>query len=361
MFRNPDLASVLERIAQSGPDGFYRGATARAIVEQMRHDHGLMTHADLAGYVAKWREPLQFKYRGMTITSMPPPSSGGVTLAMIGHILEHFDLRQLGLGTPAALHVTFEAMRRAFAARNAKLGDPDFVSMPLAELLGSSWADAQSATIDSGRATPSREIQTASETQSSGLHTTHFSIVDAEGNAVALTTTLNWWYGSGITVAGAGFLLNNEMDDFAAIPGTPNAYGLVQGEPNAIAPKKRMLSSMSPTIVAGPDGQLRLVAGAAGGPTIITSVFQEISNVLDFGLDTRRAVLAPRYHMQHLPDVVAYESGGMLDTTRQQLEAMGHTFEPRPHIADAPLIGREGNEWVGVSEPRRAGALAAAP
>ncbi|HEY5957370.1 MAG TPA: gamma-glutamyltransferase, partial [Polyangiaceae bacterium] len=180
-----------------------------------------------------------------------------------------------------------------------------------------------------------------------------------KGMAVALTTTLNTGFGSGVVAS--GILLNNEMDDFAAVPGSANGYGLVQGEPNAIAPGKRMLSSMSPTIVTGPDGQVRLVAGAAGGPTIITSVFEEISNVLDFGLDTRRAVLAPRFHMQHLPDTVTIETGGLLTGTRQNLESMGYAFSERQHIADAPMIGREGSQWVGVAEPRREGSLAAGP
>jgi gamma-glutamyltranspeptidase/glutathione hydrolase len=193
----------------------------------------------------------------------------------------------------------------------------------------------------------------------SGPHTTHLSVVDDDGNTVALTTTLNWFYGSGITVKGAGFVLNNEMDDFASVPGTANSYGLVQGEANAIAPGKRMLSSMAPTIVVAPDGKVVLVAGAAGGPTIITSVFQELSNVVDFDLDVGWAVAAPRFHMQHLPDVVSYEKDGLVEATGKRLEAMGYTLKERGHIATAPAIGRAGNEWVGVPEPRRVGAGAA--
>ena len=185
--------------------------------------------------------------------------------------------------------------------------------------------------------------------------------MDGDGNAVALTTTLNWWYGSGVTVKGAGFVLNNEMDDFAAVPGTANGYGLVQGEANAIASGKRMLSSMSPTIVTGPDGKVILVTGAAGGPTIITSVFEELSNILDFGLDPGAAVSVPRFHMQHLPDVVTTEKNGIIEETQKRLETMGYAFKERGHIADAPLIARVGAEWVGVAEPRRLGGLAAAP
>ena len=360
-WKNPELATVLKRIAEKGPEGFYQGETAKALIAQMKRDHGLITGADLKAYQAKWRQPLEFTYRGAKLTAMPPPSSGGVTLAMICHILDGIDLKKLGFQTPEELHTIFEAMRRSFAARNAKLGDPDFVKMPLDELLGANWANDQRATIQPDRATPSTDIESAGVPSGTGPHTTHFSIVDGDGNAVALTTTLNWWYGSGVTVKGAGFVLNNEMDDFAAVPGTANGYGLVQGEANAIASGKRMLSSMSPTIVTGPDGKVILVTGAAGGPTIITSVFEELSNILDFGLDPGAAVSVPRFHMQHLPDVVTTEKNGIIEETQKRLETMGYAFKERGHIADAPLIARVGAEWVGVAEPRRLGGLAAAP
>jgi len=267
----------------------------------------------------------------------------------------------MGFQSPIALHTVFEAMRRSFAARNAKLGDPDFVKMPLDELLSVTWANNQRATIRPDRATPSSEIESAGVPSGTGPHTTHFSVVDAEGNAVALTTTLNWWYGSGVTVKGAGFVLNNEMDDFAAVPGTANGYGLVQGEANAIAPGKRMLSSMSPTIVTNAEGRILLVAGAAGGPTIISSVFEEISNVVDFKRDPGTAVSAPRFHMQHLPDVVTFEKNGMSEGTSKALESMGYSFKERDHVADAPLVAWDGVEWVGIAEPRRLGSLAASP
>jgi gamma-glutamyltranspeptidase / glutathione hydrolase len=361
VWKNPELATVLKRIAKQGRDGFYQGPTAQALLAEMKRERGLITQTDLDTYQAVWRDPLQFSYRGAKLVTMPPPSSGGATLAMICHIVEGFDLGKLGFQTPAELHVVFEAMRRAFAARNAKLGDPDFVKMPLDELLSSAWANQQRSTITADRATPSNEIPSAGAPSGGGPHTTHFSVVDSQGNAVALTTTLNFWYGSGVTVKGAGFVLNNEMDDFAAVPGTANQFGLVQGEANAIAPRKRMLSSMAPTIVSGPDGKIILVAGAAGGPTIITSVFEELSNVLDFGLDFSVAVGAPRFHMQHLPDTVAFERAGIVPETRRRLETMGYTLTERGHIADAPLIGRSGSEWIGVAEPRRQGALAAAP
>lgn len=358
-FKNPELAVVLERI-EKGPSGFYEGPTAAALVKQMKEEGGLITLADLKKYQAKWRKPVEFTYRGHKIASMPPPSSGGVTLAMIAHILEGYEIGKLGFQSPEQLHYVFEAMRRAYAARNAKLGDPDFVKMPLAELLSEGWAKEQRATILPDRATPSSEIA-AAPASASGPHTTHFSVVDANGDAVALTTTINWWYGSGVTVKGGGFVLNNEMDDFASVPGTANGFGLVQGEANAIAPGKRMLSSMAPTIVTGPDGKVLLVAGGAGGPTIITAVWQELSNMIDFGLDVGAAVSAPRFHMQHLPDEVIFEKDGLSPATSKRLEAMGYAFKERGHLADAPAIGRAGEEWVGAAEPRRLGSLAAAP
>jgi gamma-glutamyltranspeptidase/glutathione hydrolase len=359
-FKNPELAAVLKRI-EKGPKGFYEGPTAEAIVAQMKADGGIMTLADLKKYQAKWRTPIELTYRGHKIASMPPPSSGGVTIAMISKILEGYDLKQLGFQTPEELHYVFEAMRRAFAARNAKLGDPDFVKMPIEQLLGDAWAKEQRATILPDRATPSADITAAGPASASGPHTTHFSVVDAAGDAVAMTTTINWWYGSGVTVKGAGFVLNNEMDDFAAVPGTANSFGLVQGEANAIAPGKRMLSSMAPTIVTGPDGKVLLVAGAAGGPTIISAVFLEMSNVVDFQLDVGAAVAAPRFHMQHLPDEVLYEKDGLAEATQKRLEAMGYKMKERGHLADAPAIGRAGAEWAGAPEPRRIGAAAAAP
>jgi len=357
-WRNPELAVVLRRIAAAGPKGFYEGPTAQALVAEMKADGGLITLTDLKSYEAKWRPPLQFTYRGRQLTTMPPPSSGGVTMAMICHILEGFDLGPLGFESPEALHDVFEAMRRAFAARNAKLGDPDFVKMPLERLLSSAWATEQRATIDPQHATPSSSIQTDGAMSGAGPHTTNFSVVDGEGNAVALTTTVNWWFGSGVTVRGAGFVLNNEMDDFASVPGTANGFGLVQGEANAIAPHKRMLSSMSPTIVTE-GGNVMLVLGAAGGPTIISSVLEELVAVVDFHQTIGAATSAPRFHMQHQPDEVSFEKSGLPAATADRLRAMGYTLKERGHLADAPTIGREGNEWVGVAEPRRSGGLAA--
>jgi gamma-glutamyltranspeptidase/glutathione hydrolase len=291
---------------------------------------------------------------------MPLPSSGGLAIAMIAHLLEGYDLAQLGWHSPAHVHLVAEAMRRVFLARNEILGDPDFVKNPVDELLSMEWAEKQRATIVPDRATPTESLGGgAARSGGRGPHTTHFSVADDQGNAVALTTTVNGWYGAGVTVTGAGFLLNNEMDDFASVPGTANQFGLVQGEANSIAPGKRMLSSMTPTVVLGKDGRVELVLGAAGGPTILTAVFQILSNIVDFGFDVTTAVNAPRFHQQDYPDKMMTEPGGFSDELRSALAAMGHELSERHHIADAPSIGREGSAFTGAREPRRPGSEAA--
>ncbi len=358
-WKNPELAATLERISAKGPAGFYEGPTAEMVAAEMKRGGGLVTTADLVSYRAKWRPPVLFQYRGRSIVSMAPPSSGGVTLAMMAHILEGYDLSKLPFHGTEEMHLIFEAMRRAFVARNEKLGDPDFVENPVPRLLSPQWAAEQRASIKPDRATPTTELPGATPMNGgAGPHTTNFSVVDARGNAVALTTTLNWFYGAGVTVPGAGFVLNNEMDDFATVPGTPNGYGLVQGEPNSVAPGKRMLSSMSPSIVLDKDGHVILVLGAAGGPTITTAVFLQLAAVADHGLDIAAAVSAPRFHEQGLPDVVMHEKGGLQEGERKALEAMGYTFKEREHIADAPAIGWSAGTWVGAAEPRRLGSLA---
>jgi gamma-glutamyltranspeptidase/glutathione hydrolase len=265
----------------------------------------------------------------------------------------------MGWHSVQELHLQAEAMRRAFAARNARLGDPDFVKNPLDELLSETWSRTQRATIREDHATPSEEIAGAPPSSGDGPHTTHFSVVDAQGNAVALTTTLNWWFGSGVMVSGAGFMLNNEMDDFASKPGTANGFGLVQGEPNAIAPSKRMLSSMTPTLVFRPDGRLVLILGAAGGPTIISSVYEILSSVVDHGIDVDSAVDAPRIHHQHLPDEIFFEKSGLSEQQRNGLVNLGHKLHERDHIADAPSIGWSERGWIGAPEPRRPGGMSA--
>ncbi len=359
VWRNPDLAAVLERIAERGPAGFYEGETADLIVAEMQRGGGIITHEDLRSYEPRWREPVEFRYRDRRVISMPPPSSGGITLALIANILENDDLGRLGWSTAPALHLTAEAMRRAFADRNHFLGDPDFVEIPLARLLSPQHAAAWRATISRERATPSSEVVADAVPVEEGNHTTHFSIVDAAGNAVALTTTINELFGSAVTVAGAGFLLNDEMDDFTSKPGSPNLYGLVQGEANAIVPGKRMLSAMTPTIVLDDRDRPWLVTGARGGPRIITAVFQVLSNVVDHGMELGAAVSAPRIHHQHLPDVLFYEEGGLTAETVRALEAMGHTVQARRgYIGNAPSILRQGDQWVGVPDPRVGGSAA---
>jgi gamma-glutamyltranspeptidase/glutathione hydrolase len=361
-FRSPELAATLERIAAKGSAGFYEGKTAELLVKTMQKDKGLITLKDLKGYEAKWRTPIAFDYRGLHVISMPPPASGGVVLAMIAHELSSYDLGKLGWHSAAHLHLEMEAMRRAYLARNTGLGDPDFVKNSLDELLSDAWADKQRASIKPDHATSTRDLVSSGTTVGEdGPHTTHFSVVDAAGNAVAITTTLNGWYGCGVTVTGAGFVLNNEMDDFSTVPGAPNMFGLRQGESNAIAPGKRMLSSMAPSIVTSADGKVELVLGAAGGPTITTTVFQILSNVADFHFTIAEATNAPRFHQQDFPEGVTLEKGGFSDALVAALVAMGHAVDTRDHIADAPSIGRDESGWIGVAEPRRAGSLAAGP
>ncbi len=355
--RNPALAAVLRRLSDQGPTGFYQGVTADLLVNDMMAHNGLLTHEDLKSYEAKWRPPLSFTYRGLTVLSMPPPSSGGVTLAMMLHILEGYELRPLGWHSAVHVHLLAETMRRAYAARNRTLGDPDFVSNPLQELLSPTWATKARSTIRLDRSTPSTDLASSPE----GEHTTHLSAVDADGNVVALTTTVNAWFGSGITVPGAGFLLNNEMDDFAARPGQPNAFGLVQGTSNAIAPGKRMLSSMTPTLVLDGSGHLVMALGAAGGPTITTAVLQILSNRVDFGFGLGQAVAAPRLHHQQFPDAVIVEASGFETWQIEGLKGRGHKVVERDHLADAPSIGVEGPVFLGAADVRRSGGLAIGP
>ena len=355
-WRNPDLAATLRRIAEHGAAGFYEGETADLIVAEMERGGGLITHEDLRRYEAKWRDPVVFKYRDHTVISMPPASSGGLTLALIASILEGYDLRALGWHSPQALHLTAEAMRRAFADRNHYLGDPDFVDIPRPQFLSKTYAEQQRASINPARATPSSSVQAGAIAPAESDHTTHFSVVDGSGNAVALTTTINDLYGSGVTVTGAGFLLNDEMDDFTSKPGTPNMYGLVQGEANAIAPEKRMLSAMTPTIVLAPQtNRPMIVTGARGGPRIITATWQVISNIVDYGMDVTAAVYAPRIHHQHLPDALRYERGGLTAATIEALRAMGHNVEEYGSIGNAPALLWQDGEWRGTFDPRSGG------
>lgn len=354
-FRQPGLASTLRRIAQSGPDGFYKGETAHLIVAEMKRGGGLITHEDLESYTAEWRTPVTFSYRGHTVISMPPVSSGGVTMALIANILEGYDLRGLGWHSPEHVHLLIEAMKRAFADRNRYLGDPDFVDIPLERLISKEYAEGLRASINLRRATPAEEVAPGLEPVHEGEHTTHYSIVDGQGNAASVTTTIaGAWRMSPVSVRGAGFILNNEMVDFTAKPGSPNFYGLVQGEANAVEGGKRMLSSMAPSIVLDPTGKLLLVTGTGGGPRIITMVFQNISNVVDFGMNVVQAVHAPRVHHQHLPDEVQYGEGGLPPETIRRLEALGHKLQVNPPWGggiQAIMVLPDGT-LAGVSDPR---------
>jgi gamma-glutamyltranspeptidase/glutathione hydrolase len=361
-FAQPELAATLERVGERGRNGFYVGETADLIVAEMERGGGIVTHEDLAGYEAAWREPIEFTYREHTVLSMPPSSSGGATLAAMAKILEGYDLGAMGWHSVRHIHLLSEAWKRAYADRNAYLADPDFVDIPLERMISAEYGEERRSGISMTRATPALEISPGLGSTDRG-ETTHLSVVDPAGNAVAVTTTINSFYGSKVTVEGAGFVLNNEMDDFAAQPGSPNQYGLVQGEANAIEPGKRMLSAMTPTIVVDPAGQLLLVLGSPGGATIITNVFQQISNVIDFGMNVRQAVNAPRLHHQHLPDRIEYEPGSLSPEVVVALEAMGHQVEERirsgavyPYIGDVQVIQRTPDGALeAASDPRRGG------
>ena len=364
-FAQPDLAGTLRRVALDGRDGFYRGRTAALIDTEMRRGGGLITSDDLARYAAVWRDPVEFEYRGHTVISMPPPSSGGATLAEMLNILEGYDLAALGYHSPEHLHLWAEAAKRAFVDRNAFLADPDFVPQPTGQMTSDAYAAERRVDIRMDRAISSERVRPGllgsaptGGRQREGEHTTHYSIVDAHGNAAAITTTLNSLYGNLVTVTGAGFLLNNEMDDFTIRPGTPNQFGLVQGDANAIQPEKRMLSAMAPTILLDSTGHVKLVTGSPGGPTIITTVAQIISNIVDFKMDLATATAAPRLHHQHVPDVLRYERDGLSPETESALRTLGHRLEARPgYQGDTQSIVILGDKTlVGVADPRRGGA-----
>ena len=366
-FAQPDLAAVLTRLRDQGPDDFYRGETADLIVAEMARGGGIITLEDLDLYETVWREPVAFDYRGHTVHSMPPPSSGGLTMAAIANLVERWDLGAMGWNAPETIHVMAESFRRAYADRNEYLADPDFVELPVDEFLSEDYADRRAETISTERATPSSEVSPGIDAFLDESHTTHYSVVDGDGNAVAVTTSINSWYGGKVVVEGAGFFLNNTMDDFAAKPGTPNQFGLVQGERNAIGPGKRMLSAMSPTIVEDPSGDLFLVTGTPGGATIITTVLQSIINVVDHGMNVVQAVHAPRVHHQHLPDLVFFEYGGLGAATTTALESLGHAVRERdPGPPDAYFTGGMSGDvqlimampdgsYTGWSDPRRGG------
>jgi gamma-glutamyltranspeptidase/glutathione hydrolase len=357
--QQPELARTLERIARNGAGEFYEGETAVRFADEMAKHGGLISREDLKAYKPIERTPLTGAYKGYTIITAPPSSSGGVAVLEMLGILEGTGYEKGGAGSASAIHYLAESMRRAYADRNTYLGDPDFVKVPIAGLLDRSYHERLRASIDPERATPSEQVRPGRPVGSEQMETTHYSVVDADGNAVAVTYTLNGGYGNGITVPGLGFLLNNEMDDFAAKPGTPNMFGLVQGEANAIAPGKRPLSSMSPTIVLK-DGKLFMTAGAPGGSRISTAVAQVILNVIDFGMNVQDAVDAPRVHHQWLPDKLSLERGISPDTVAL-LKTRGYEVDYAPGVvlAQVAAILNDGGWLQGASDGRSSGGKAA--
>ncbi|MDT8070508.1 MAG: gamma-glutamyltransferase [Terriglobia bacterium] len=367
VFKQPELANTLERIAKN-PDVFYKGEMAKQIAAFMQKGGGLITAKDLADYNAVERAPIHGTYRGLDVYSAPPPSSGGVALVEILNMLEGYDLGKLGNRSAQSIELTAEAMKRAFYDRADFMGDPDFSTVPVNELIDKKYADMWRQTIDPDHATPAKELQRPRFGQLDRdakmkpvamiepTQTTHYSVVDPEGNAVSVTTTLNDGMGSRVTVAGLGFLMNDEMDDFASKQGVPNMFGLIQGPANAIGPRKRPLSAMTPTIVTK-DGKLYMVLGSPGGPTIITTVLNVLTGVVDYGLNIQEAVNAPRFHNQWLPDILRIEGVGFSPDTIKLLEEKGYTIKKGGYWGDAECIMVDPNtgERLGATDYRNDG------
>lgn len=347
----PQLARTLRLIADSGSRVFYRGSIADSIAAEMKRSGGLITKADLARYQPIWRQPIRSSYRGYALLSMPPSSSGGTTVTEMLNILEAYG-PVTAFGSAERIHALASASQRAFIDRNSKLGDPAYVKVPLDQLTSKTYARAIAKTISRDHADPTTQLASG---QREGNETTHYSVVDRSGNAVATTTTLNDLYGSGVFVSGAGFFLNDEMDDFTSQPGTPNMYGLIQGAANSIAPGKRMLSAMSPTIVLDRWGHLLLVTGARGGPRIISATSQIILNVIDSRMSLADAMSAPRIHHQSLPDSIRVEKGGFEPSVLARLRQMGHYVYEQSGIASAASIMRVRGGYEGMDDPRSHG------
>lgn len=353
-----DLAATLERFAEGGFEGFYKGRTAELVVAEMKRGGGFIALEDLAGYETAVRQPLVGSYRGLTVLGMPPPSSGGIAVQQMLNMLEPYDLAGMGYGSARSIHLLTEVMRRAYADRARWLGDADFYPVPVEGLISEDYARTLAEGLRSDRVSQVAPGRPPGAPESKD--TTHFSVVDADGNAVSCTTTINSSFGSGLVVDGAGFLLNNEMDDFSAKPGVPNQFGLVGGEANAIAPHKRMLSSMTPTIVLDGD-RVRLVLGSPGGGRIINTVLQVLLNVCDHGMPLQHAVGAPRVHHQWKPTYLQWERNALNPDSRALLEALGHTFRSRPITigrCQAIEITEDGTR-IGVADPRSGGAALA--
>jgi gamma-glutamyltranspeptidase/glutathione hydrolase len=351
-----DLAWTLERIAEHGAAAFYEGAIAARIVEDMRANGGLVTLADLKAYKPLEREPVRGTYRDYEIRSMPPPSSGGVHLVQLLNILEGYQLRSLGHNSVDTIHLMAEAMKLAYADRSRHLGDPERWQVPLGRLTSKQYASMLRHRIDMNRATPSEHVRQSDPIPDESNETTHFSVMDGAGNVVSNTYTINLNYGSGIVAAGTGILLNNEMDDFSAKPGVPNAYGLVGGEANAVGPGKRPLSSMTPTIIFK-NGVPFLATGSLGGSRIITTTLQVIVNIIDYGMDVAAATVAPRMHHQWQPDELWVEEGLASEHTLDLLRARGHQIVVKKSIGSTQSVLRMPPRFLGASDPRSPGAL----
>jgi gamma-glutamyltranspeptidase/glutathione hydrolase len=360
-FVQPELAVVLARL-QKNPRDFYEGQTAQALVAAMKANGGIITAEDLKTYQPTVREPVRGTYRGCEILTMPPPSSGGIVLVEMLNMLEPYDLASMGWHSSQHVHTMVEVMRRAFADRAEFMADTDFAKVPVRALLSRAYAAERGKTIDPGRASPSLEAPAGKAWSYEPAETTHYTIVDPEGNVASNTYTLNDSFGSGVTVKGLGILLNNEMDDFTSKPGVPNDYGLIQGAANAIQPKKRPLSAMTPTIVLQ-DGKPWFALGSPGGPTIINAVLQTIVNVIDFKMQLQQAVDAPRFHHQWLPDQIYWETPDLQADTMARLLAMGHKFRDKPGFSGLPtisdlhavMIDPATGVRLGASDPRRGG------
>lgn len=338
-----DLGHTLERIRDNGRAGFYEGKTAEDIVAEMKRGKGLITAEDLKNYKSTWREPVTGTYKDLKIISMPPSSSGGVCVIQLLKSVEPYPLKDWGFNSPKTIHAMVEAERRVYADRSKYLGDPDFYKVPIAELTDEQYLTQRMASFDPDKATPSDSIRPGKVPGYESEETTHFSVVDPKGNAVAITTTINLWFGNKVVVAGSGFFLNDEMDDFSSKPGVPNIFGVLGGEANKIEPNKRMLSAMSPTIVEK-EGKLLMVVGSPGGSTIITTVFQIILNVAEHGMGMQEAVNSKRIHSQWLPDVVVEEKGALSKKDSLKLVGMGHKITERPAIGrvNSILVRKDG-------------------